>query len=390
MLGACLVGLLSLPARPGLNGTVLAEVPFRLVDGYVLIRAHVNGSEALTLLFDTGCTQLVLHSATAERLGLTAKPVTRHDGRAPFVETVIEGVRVVVGDLALEPVDALQRDHDLLRRRLGVEIDGVIGADLLRDFVVGIDYDRLRFTLYASDGFVDHGTGTGLDIVSTRYFATTVASLTLEDGEVLTGRFLIDTGAGVAVALNTPFVNRHDLLRRIGVERIKYTLAAQSVEMTSHPGRIARFAFGDHGFDDLPVLLSQTEAGPLSPAVIAGIIGNQVWTRFNTTFDYKRNKLYLEPNRLHDDPFQVDGSGLAIAPAVAGGFVVRAVFEGSPAAQAGVRVGDVITRIDATDTSALVTHEVRALLARDGTKVTLALDRGGGSVEVTLKLSRQY
>jgi len=387
---ACLAGLLSLGARSGPHGTALADIPFQLVDGYVLVRAHVNGSDTITLLFDTGCGQLVLHSAAARRLGLTAKSTTRHDGREPFVEQVIEGVRLGIGELALPPLDALQRDNDLLQRRLGLEVDGVIGADLLRDFVVGIDYDRLRFTLYDGNGFVYHGPGTGLDIVSTRHFATTVATLLLEDGEVLTGRFLIDTGAGVSVALNTPFVDRYDLLQRIGVERIRYTVAAQSVEMTTHPGRIARFTLGDLGFDDLPVLLSQTETGPLSPSVIAGIIGNQVWTRFNTTYDYKRNKLYLEPSRLHDGPFHVDASGLAIAPAASGGFVVRAVFEGSPAAQAGVLVGDMITRIDGTDTSALATHEVRELLARDGETAALMLDRDRDSVEVVLRLKRLY
>jgi predicted aspartyl protease len=377
-------------AGRGQQDALLADVPLSLVDGFVFIQARVNGSEELNLLFDTGCTQLVIHSSTAERLGLTATPITKHDGSGPFVERVIEGVSVTIGDLTLERLDALQRDPVALQRRFGARVDGVIGADLLRNHVIEIDYDQMRFTMYDSDRFLYAGAGTDYDIAANPYVAIMVASIVLGDGEVLSGRFLIDTGAGVSVALNTPFVNRHDLLKRIGVEHISYTLAVQSVRMTSHPGRLARFDLGHHAFDNMPVLLSQTEAGPLSPDVIAGIIGNQVWKRFNTIFDYKRNTLHLEPNGLHGEEFRVDGSGLAISPTASGGFVVHGVFEGSPAAAARVRVGDVITEINGVDASELATHEMKELLARDGETVSLAIDRDGDPLTVSLRLKRQY
>ena len=389
-LTVCVAAVIATGAVSPAQDAALADVPIQLVDGFVFIQARVHGSEELTLLFDTGCTQLALHSTAAERLGLRATATTKHDGTGTFVERVIEGVSVTIGDLIFGPLDAMQRDPGPLRRRFGIEFDGVIGADLLRDYVVGVDYDRMRLTVRGADDFVYAGAGTGYDIVSNPYFATMAASVTLDDGEVLTGRFLIDTGAGVPLALNTPFVNRHDLLNRIGVERISYTLAARSVEMTSHPGRLARFDLGHHAFHDMPVLLSQTEAGPLSPTVIAGIIGNQIWKRFNTTFDYKRNKLYLEPNGSHGEPFRVDCSGLALSQTPDGAFVVRAVFDGSPAAQAGVRPGDVITRIDGSETGLLAMHDIRGLLARDGATVLLAIDRAGHLVEFSLQLKRLY
>lgn len=388
--GFLTAALLTLGATHPGHAQVLADVPIRQVDGYILLPVHVNEPEELTLLFDTGCTQLVFRGSVAQRLGLVALEITRHNGDAPFAERVVEGVELKIGDLTLGPIDALLRENDRIQRRLGTEIDGVIGAELLRDHVVEIDYDRKRLTVLESDGFAFPGNGVGYDIVSNRYFAILTADVSVEDGEVLTGRFLIDTGAGVTLALNTPFVNQHDLVRRIGVEHISYTLAAQSVEMISYPGRVAHFDLGYHGFHDFPVLLSQTEAGPLSPSVIAGIIGNRVWRRFNTTFDYKRNRLYLEPNKSFGEPFQVDCSGLAIATTVGGEFVVRAVFEGSPASEAGVLVGDVVTSVDGTRTSGLLIHELRSLLARDGAMMTLVLDRGGESRDVALLLKQQY
>ncbi len=382
--------LLVSPFHQTQGATALATVPIELVGGYIFLSARIDESEKLNLLFDTGATSLVLDSAAAEQLGLVATPITRNYGEGSFVEQVIESVDLTIADHTVPQLTAKKRDTGLMSQRLGVRIDGVIGADLLRDYVVEIDYDSMTLSLYDSDGFVYSGDGSGLDIISNRFFATVVTEMTVAEDEVLTGRFLIDTGAGVTVALNTPFVNDHDLLDRIGFEHIAYTLAAQSVEMTSHPGRIPRFHLGDHSFEDMPLLLSQTEVGPLSPSAIAGIIGNQVWKRFNMTFDYSGNKLYLEPSRFYGEAFRVDCSGMMLHTTSSGAVAVRGVLEGSPAAEAGVEVGDLLVEIGGGPVSGLAVHEIGDMLARCGQTVALVIGRNHDLLKTTLKLRKQY
>ena len=382
--------LLTVSANHPQRLAVLAQLPIELTDGYIRVKVRIGGSEELDFIFDTGATRTVIDSTTAARLGLVTTQRTRNHGQGPFVEKIVEDVNLTVGRLALPALDLLQRSNDRMTLSLGVNIDGVIGTDLLRDYVIEIDYDSRLLTIYDNENFVYTGEGRRLDIDANAYFSIIDAEMVVGDGEVLAGRFLIDTGAGVSLALNTPFVNDNDLLERIGAKHLAYTLAAQDVEMTSYPGRVRRFDLGDYGFDNMPVLLSQTVAGPLSPRAIAGIIGNRIWRRFNTVFDYSRDRIYLEPNGFFDDVFRVDCSGLSITSTAASAVVVKRVQEGSPAAEAGVLVGDEIASINGRSATGYSLSDIRSMLARDLDTVNLALKRDGKLIELSLRLRRLY
>jgi predicted aspartyl protease len=308
----CLSATITLLAAAALTGSgagdqgdaVLATLPIDLLGGYVRLELRVNGSELLNFIFDTGATRTGIDSGTADRLGLAATERSRSNGAGGvIVEHTIGGVEIELGGLVLADRELLSRAGQLVRRRLDPEIDGVIGADLLRDYVVEIDYDRKLLVVHDPQGYAYGGAGERLEIDANRYFSTIHATIDVGDGQTLAGRFLIDTGAGVSLALNTPFVNEHDLVARIGKTDVERTMNASGVEMSSYPGTVQRFALGGFGFDDMPVLLSQTAAGPLSPTAIAGIIGNPVWRRFNTVFDYRRDAIYLQPNSSFDEPF---------------------------------------------------------------------------------------
>src|SRR3954468_22223416 len=52
-----------------------SEVPFRLVNGFILVQAHVAGrAEPLTFLLDSGASATVFHFRSAKRLRLPLGP----------------------------------------------------------------------------------------------------------------------------------------------------------------------------------------------------------------------------------------------------------------------------------------------------------------------------
>ncbi len=387
MIGAV---LLTGHAAMGQANSVLAELPIVLLDGFVLLEARVNDSEKLNFLFDTGCTEAVVDSATAARLGLLTRLQSRTSGAGNYLEAVVDNARLTFGSLDLEPRRLLSRSNDLLERRFGITVDGVVGADLLNDFVVEIDYDRLLLKVYESEGYSYEGRGEPAAINANRYFSTLNGSLTVGDGKTLTGRFLIDTGAGVALAMNTPFVNEHDLITELGARHIEYRLSASGVEMLNHPGRVPVFRVGNYEFRNMPLLLSQTTEGPLSPGAIAGIIGNKIWSRFNTVYDYARGLMYLEPNGLFQEPFRVDCSGLGMERSDDRSIGVTRVVPDSPGSDAGISVGDRIVELNGHAASELTLHTIRTLLNNDGSVVTLVLLRGGDLIERALTLRALY
>ena len=121
---------------------------------------------------------------------------------------------------------------------------------------------------------------------------------------------------------------------------------------------------------------------------MAGNIGGGILRRFTLTFDYAHQLLYLEPNADFGEPDVYDRSGLSLTRDGANAFVVEDIVAGSPAARAGLAVGDRITAIDGVKASGLGITELRQRLrAAPGTLVRLALHRRAGSREVAITLA---
>ena len=108
----------------------------------------------------------------------------------------------------------------------------------------------------------------------------------------------VDTGSDRIIDLNTPFVQKHNLLD------------------TQKPFAISRIASSDGGsgelrnvfFDEvvvgkyhLPLVagaFSTLTSGMQSKENIDGMIGNNFLKRFNMVMDFKNNRIYLKPNKF--------------------------------------------------------------------------------------------
>ena len=112
---------------------------------------------------------------------------------------------------------------------------------------------------------------------------------------------------------------------------------------------------------------------------MAGIIGGEVLRRFTVVFDYSRNQMILEPNVHFAEPYEFDLAGLM--PVAEGAnldvFRVYHVIDGSPAQEAGVRTGDVISAIDGRTSADLSLEQVRRLFKQgEGKEYRVSLLRG--------------
>ncbi|MDN5864382.1 MAG: PDZ domain-containing protein [Gammaproteobacteria bacterium] len=111
--------------------------------------------------------------------------------------------------------------------------------------------------------------------------------------------------------------------------------------------------------------------------------------RFTVTFDYANKYMYLKPNKNYGNPMHFTRTGIFAKPGK-NGFVVTTVIKGSPAAQAGIEAGDVITAINGRPASKLnpLTIAKRARNDPPGTKVKLTIGHGNRSHTVTITLHR--
>lgn len=133
------------------------------------------------------------------------------------------------------------------------------------------------------------------------------------------------------------------------------------------------------------------QAGPRANATQAA----QMVVRGMAASLHDSNTRLLDPEQLKEREQSQGGTRYAgvgmRVHAVPGGLpVVVEVFSGGPAAEAGVRVGDAITRVGADETQAsTVSQVVQKIRGPVGTSVTIGLRRPGSSNEVSVSLVRR-
>ena len=389
LLRAALLGLIALSARGSAvpSGSV-AVLPFEMTGRHIFVEARVAGGEPLDFVFDTGASSAVLNEKTAERIGLEADRYATATGASGRMRVGYSGKnRVSLGELELKGVSLTLVALDHLERGIGRSIDGILGYELLSRFVVTIDHDASTLVVdrhgsfRPPDGAVAHRFRMHLNIPDV------VGTLRLADGTEISGRFLVDTGAGASLVLNTPFVDEHRLLERVPnpYRRLTGSLTSDSTE--SFASRLKQFEILGHRFTDTPVHLSRAGAGVEAMDEFAGILGNEILRRFGLSFDYRKRRIWVRPLREIDAPFRMDCSGMTLRQGEdMTSVVVRSIIAGSPAADAGISGGDELLSIDDEAVHGRQLESVRAQLRHAGETVDLEVRRAGGVDRFALTL----
>jgi predicted aspartyl protease len=114
-------------------------------ESLVVIPVVLNGHGAYRFLLDTGATHTVLSRAVANQLHVPAgKPQTliTAGGTVPVTLRTLETVQI--GNVRMTQVPIAVADFELLHT---LNIDGIIGADYLRQFKISIDYAHRLLTI---------------------------------------------------------------------------------------------------------------------------------------------------------------------------------------------------------------------------------------------------
>ena len=364
------------------GGKSSATIPFKLLNNHVYVQAEIDGKPC-QVLFDTGGAN-VLTPATAQRLGVKTEGALQGRGAGEKSE-----------DLGLARVKELRLGDVVLRDQVfyvlplaglaeveGVAVDGVVGYEVLKRFITRVEYSagRLTFTLPAA--FHDPAGGQ-------------VVPFTFEgqhpqvEGEIdgIRGKFSIDTGSRASLTVNRPFAEEHGLKQKYAPRFEALSGWGVGGGVRSALTRVKVLKLGEVEIPAPVTDIALTEKGAFANPYLAGNVGGGVLKRFDVTFDYGKQRLILQPNASFSRPDVYDRSGLWLNRE-GEGLQVKDVVAGSPADEAGLKVGDTIVAIDGESADKVLLPEVRTRFKASppGTKVGLTLKSGGETREVTLVL----
>jgi hypothetical protein len=390
---AALVGAVTGVACARAEGTatvagcgLVDEVPFDGSSGQIIVSADLGGGAPRRLLLDTGAYESYLWSEVAAELGLEpSRPVRRADASTSFVVRHLHGLRVAVGKAVVAGQSFATKPRPMRHA------DGFLGWPWIRRFVVEVDFSaqRLRFWTLPCD-LAQAGTA----VVPLRFvegrMPTVPATFTFADGVPIEATLMVDTGAGAAALLNTPFVAAERLLARagrladaetggVGGGRSALALAR------AHSLRLAGFELAR----PIVSLGKPADAGGTGSFGAHhpwdGVLGCGVLSRFDVTFDYPRARLLLRPTARLGDPFRHDVVQ-ALLVEVPAGLRVQALRAGGAADRAGLLPDDVITAIAGAPPGVLTRQEFWKVADREGAHA-LAVRRGGERRLLTLTIA---
>ncbi len=372
----------------------IVEIPFEIHNNFMVVEVIMNNSIPLKFIFDTGAEHTILSKHIfGIALGLTYDRAIRLIGadlNQELVAHVSSNVHLKVGDAVAPKQDILILSDDYIKidEYVGIEIHGIVGADLIRNLVLKIDYKRNIIYLQRSSSFVPpkrKWKEIPLSIEKNKPYVTAQAILGDKKSEL---KLLIDTGASLSLLLHTNTSPDIDLPENIIKGSVGRGLGGI---LEGYIGRVNRLAFGELFFNNI-ITNYQDVSEAINLESISnrnGILGTSLISRFNVIIDYPKEKLYLKPHRRYNKGFKYDRSGLELI--VSGKnlktVTVFSLISGSPAAEAGFQKGDQILSVNNIPTRFLNLKGVsKKLTKRVGKKIKIKLRRGDQIMTLRFKL----
>jgi hypothetical protein len=367
------------------GGQTSTTLPFELIDNRVFVEVHLNSQGPFHFILDTGANGFSLAVTTVQTLGLKTEDAgegsgvgekTLHVGRCHLAQAKL-------GDLQFTDLEAEVVPLGDSGNVFGTKpVDGVVGLELFRRVVVKHDYVHKVLTFASPEKFNYRGAGVIVPFDLPRQIPVVDAEL---DG--IRGKFGVDTGARSSLLLYTPYVEQNHLREKYSAHLEGVTGWGLGGPVRSLLARGKELRIGNVVVHDLVVRLSTQKQGLTTSSAMAGLIGPDVLSQFDVTFDYERSRIIFEKNSQYGRRDSYDRAGLWMGQR-SEHFIAIDVIAGGPAAVAGVQQGDIILAIDGVDTAKLILPDVREKIRREpvGNRVTLLLDSAGKRHSVVLKL----
>ena len=372
----------------GPNIKPVAEVPFQLDNNLVLLQTRVNGSGPLPFILDTGASTSVINARLTEKLGLKAEGQGEATTGGGAIDVrFVNGAKLRVGSVDLPNATLTAIPLAGLESGLGQAVGGIIGYEMFERYVVEIDYVSRIVRLYEPKNYQYTGKGSAIPTTLVEKTPFVHARIIGPAGVDADGTFEFDTGQVGSLTVTGDFVSRNNLLdpsRKILEMRTGAILAGRvNARVVRVKGvRLGAFVVSEPVATIIPGFM---EAGIEEEA--AGLIGGEILRRFTVVIDYARSRVILEPNRQFSAPIEFDMSGMSLAAQDSDlkTYAVRTLIEGGPAAESGIKIGDVITAIDGKPVDKMTLSQIRQLFRIENKQYELSIKRGGVSSIFKLK-----
>lgn len=273
--------------------SLAAETPFTIEKGYLIIPVKIKKDIHVEMLVATGSDVSLIDFGATEKykLRVSYTGVGIITGNNDRTVTFSEVGDVTVGDEKPKSLFMKLGELNSIKKRLGRDIFGVLGADFFKGKTVKFDFKNKVFSfveqLNEKDQEVSKDTANRflykMTYLKPNIFGSEI-SLPVSNEVIINGKkikTLFDTGVVFAISILPSVV------KELGLE----TPEKETVKVL----QINSLKFFDYEIKDIPsILIGKNSSLDQDTKDYGSIIGMAVLQNFSVTFDYKKKLILLE------------------------------------------------------------------------------------------------
>jgi len=249
-----------------------------------LVRVPIRLDQAVLWFdVDTGAPHTIVDASTARRLHIAVVRTDRAQGagRGTVLRQHAVPIDIAVGTIHFHVNDPWI--YDLSHTGTSLHVDGLLGADFFKRYVVRIDPITRTFSAFEPLSFRYGGDGSAISLADRADHLFIPMRLSVTNHISAKRSVRIDTGSDDAVS--------DDLVRESPARRKSVQGVGLGQAYVDYSGVFSTIAIGPYSIHNA-----------WGPSNSVPTVGMEILRRFVLTFDVPRKLLYLEPTRHLGDP----------------------------------------------------------------------------------------
>jgi len=414
-----------------LEGTSKRQtVSFKLINNLMVFPIEVNGS-TLNFILDSGVGATLLfnlNSKDSVMLHNMEKVKLQGLGSEEPIEAIFsKGNVFTFGNIRgnNQSLYLILDDGFDLSSKLGITVHGIIGYEILKDFVVDINYGTKRIKFHNPDKYkyrvCKRCETIDLELYRLKPYIDVGVRLDPGTTEIIPVKLLIDSGGSDALWL---FENSHPAI--LPPKKFFNDFLGEGLSGAVHGKRsfIDALVIGKFELKRPTVSYPDPESIYFARQFVErnGSIGAAVLKRFKVVFDYKNKTISFKKGSDFKEPFRYNMSGIELVYygkqlvreqnyasigltdgkanenntvildynykyAFKPSYKIHKLRKDSPAYSAGLMVGDIVVKINGKFTYEMDLDEIVAkFFQKENSKISLVVERNGQDYEYNFNL----
>ncbi len=371
----------------------LAKIPFIIRGSHMMIKASINDSEQIYLLFDTGASHNVIDEDYAQEINLTVNDSTfvkTFSGKTAARHSISKGNTLNIGRYKLQNEEFTYHKGIVNMLKGKEKCVGAIGGTFLFRFIIKVDYANNHLYLFDPATFSYKGEGDVIPMKLQAMMPGIDVAFELSNNKIIKGRAAIDSGASFFAHIRTWANDEYDVLSYFDKKVSQQFRSATGVFFVEKV-RVKSIMFGKQKIKGLPTLVQTS----YSPKLIKegedymAMIGGDLLKRYHVYFDYINKQIILEPNRFFNKPYIVELSGLKFTYSSPQKSELRIlkVTPNSSGYKAGIKKDDLILAINGKKVVEYSPNVIRKMFfLEEGKNLKIDILRGNETVSCSILL----